>query len=152
MLSDHRLVNHHRLGRMSEHLSHIHVEGLHSVGLAEREVGVARRLAYHIERSTLALGYLAHTVDVLLVDEQSHALLTLVGDDLLGREGLVADGQLRHVYLAATLLDKLGETVQMSGSTMVVDAHDGILVGFHQGAHQIVGTLLHLGIGTLDGI
>ena len=152
MLPSHRLVDHHRLGRMSEHLSHIHVEGLHPVGLAERKVGVARRLADHIERSTLALGYLAHTVDVLLVDEQSHALLTLVGDDLLGREGLVADGQLRHVYLAATLLDKLGETVQMSGSTMVVDAHDGILVGFHQGAHQVVGTLLHLGIGALDGV
>ena len=45
-------------------------------------------------------------INVLLVDEQSHALLALVGDDLLRAQGLVADGQLGHVDLATTLLDE----------------------------------------------
>ena len=46
-------------------------------------------------------------LDVLLVDEQTHALLTLVCNDFLCREGLVADRQLAHVDLAATLLNEL---------------------------------------------
>ena len=69
---------------MAEHLCHIEVEGLHAIGLAEREVSIARGLAHHIKRSTLALGNLPHVVDVLLVDEQAHAFLTLVGNDFLG--------------------------------------------------------------------
>ena len=77
------VVAHDGLGRVSEHLCHVEVEGLHAVALHEAEVCVARGLADDIQRGTLALGYAAHMVDVLLVDEQSHALLTLVGNDFL---------------------------------------------------------------------
>ena len=54
-------------------------------------------------------------VDVLLVDEKTHALLTLVGNDFLGRQCLVADRQLSHINLTTTFLNKLGETVDMTG-------------------------------------
>ena len=92
---------------MAEHLGHVEVEGLHAVALYEREVGVASGLADDIERGTLALGNAAHVVNVLLVDEQAHALLTLVSNDFLRREGLVADGQFGHVDAAAALLNQL---------------------------------------------
>ena len=99
---------------MAEHLGDIQVEGLHTVALLEGEVGIARGLADDIHRSALALGNLLHVLDMLLVNEQTHALLTLVGYNLLRRECLVADRQLGHVYLTATLLNKFGEAVQMT--------------------------------------
>ena len=66
---------------MSEHLCHVEVEGLHSVGLDEREVGVASGLAYDVERCAFALGDAAHVFDMFLVDEQTHTFLALVGND-----------------------------------------------------------------------
>ena len=78
------LVHHIGLGRMTEHLGHIEVERLDAVALLEREVGIAGGLTDHIQRGTLALGNLAYMLDMLFVDEQAHALLTLVGNDFLG--------------------------------------------------------------------
>ena len=63
---------------MTEHLCHVEVERLYTIALTEREVGIARRLAHHIQRCALALSNAAHMVDVFLIDEKSHALLTLV--------------------------------------------------------------------------
>ena len=100
---------------MAEHLGHVQVEGLHAVGLLEGEVGIARGLADDIHRGTFTLSDLADVVDVLLVDEQAHALLTLVGNDLFAGERLVTNGQLGHVDLTATLLYKLGEAVEVAG-------------------------------------
>ena len=148
----HGLVAHDGLGRVAEHLCHVEVEGLHAVALLEREVGVAGGLADHVQRGALALGDLADVVDVLLVDEQAHALLTLVGDDLLRREGLVADGQFGHVDLAAALLDELRQTVQVACRSVVVDGDDGVHLLLAEGAHQVVGALLHLGVGALHGV
>ena len=74
------LVDHHRLWRMSEHLGHVEVERLDAVALHKREVCVAGGLANDIHRGAFALGNAAYVVDVLLVDEQSHALLALVGN------------------------------------------------------------------------
>ena len=51
---------------------------------------------------------------MLLVDEQTHTLLTLVGDDLLARKRLIADGQLGHIDLTTTLLNELRQTVQVT--------------------------------------
>ena len=68
---------------MTEHLGHIEVERLDAVALLEREVGIAGGLADHIQRGTLTLGNLAHMLDMLFVNEQAHALLTLVGNDFL---------------------------------------------------------------------
>ena len=108
------LVNHNGLWRMSEHLCHVEVEGFYAVALTEREVCVAGSLAYNIQRSTFTLSNLTYIVYMLFVDEQSHALLTLVGDNLLCRECLVADGQLGHIYLATTLLDEFRQTVYVT--------------------------------------
>ena len=68
---------------MSEHLGYVEVERLHTVALAEREVCIAGGLTDNIHRGTLALSYLLYIFNMLLVDEQSHALLTLVGNNLL---------------------------------------------------------------------
>ena len=40
----------------------------------------------------------------------------------------------------------------MPRRTMVVDAHHRVFVALAEGAHQVVGTFLHLGIGTLHGV
>ena len=70
-------------------------------------MSIACGLTYYIHRSTLTLCYLAHMLNMLLVNEQAHALLTLIGNDFLCAQCLVADRQLRHVNATATLLNKL---------------------------------------------
>ncbi len=77
------IILHDGLGRVAEHLGNIQIERLHAVALLEREVGVASGFSDYIQRGTLALGNLTHMFNVLLVNEQAHALLTLIGDDLL---------------------------------------------------------------------
>ena len=52
---------------------------------------------------------------MLVLDEQTHALLTLVGNDLLGGERLVADRKLRHVDLATAVFNEFRETVEVAG-------------------------------------
>ena len=100
---------------MSEHLCHVEVEGFHAVTLFEGEVGITCRLTDDIHRGTLTLGNLLDMLDMFLVDEQAHTLLTLVGDNLFRGEGLVADRQLGHVNLTTALLYQFGETVQVTG-------------------------------------
>ena len=53
--------------------------------------------------------------DMLLVDEQSHTLLTLVSNDLLRAQSLVANRQFSHINLTTALLNKLRETVEVTG-------------------------------------
>ena len=91
-------------------------------------------------------------VDVLLVDEQAHALLTLVGDDFLRRKCLVADRQLSHVDFAAALLNKLRETVEVTCRAVVVDRNYRVHILLAQSANEVVCTLLHLWVGTLHGV
>ena len=52
----HSLVTHYCLGAVAEHLSYVKIEWAHAVGLLEGEVGIARGLAHHVERSSLARG------------------------------------------------------------------------------------------------
>ncbi|CCX63388.1 putative uncharacterized protein [Bacteroides sp. CAG:598] len=113
---------------------------------------VAGRFAHNVHRGAFAFGNLAHVFDGFLLDEQSHALLALVGDDFLGREGLVADGQLAHVDVSATLFHQLAEAVHVSSRAVVVDGNDGVYLFLAEGAHHVVGTLLHFGVGALDGV
>ena len=91
-------------------------------------------------------------VDVLLVDEQAHTLLTLVGDYFLCRQCLVTDWQLAHVDLATALLYKLRETVEVTSRAVVVDRNHWIHILLAQGANEVVCTLLHLGVSTLNGV
>ena len=69
---------------MAEHLGDIKVERLHAIFLYKREMCIACRLAYDIHWCSLALCYLPHLFDILLVNEQSHPLLALIGYYLLG--------------------------------------------------------------------
>ena len=100
---------------MTEHLSYIEVEWLYAVSLLEAEVSIACSLTNYVHWSTLTVGNLLNLADILLVDEQAHALLALVGDDFLGAQSLVADRQLRHVDFATALFYQLRETVQVTG-------------------------------------
>ena len=113
---------------------------------------VARCFAYYIQRSTLALCNTAYVVDVLLVDEQAHTLLALVGNNLLSRESLVADRQFGHVYLATALLYELREAVEVTSRTVVVDTYYRVYILLAQCADEVVGTLLHLRVSTLNGV
>ena len=88
---------------MTEHLGYVKVERFNAIALLEREMGVASGLTNHIHRGALALSYLLYVFNMFLVNQQSHALLTLVGNDFLGRQRLVTDGQFGHIYLTATL-------------------------------------------------
>ena len=115
-------------------------------------MSVAGCLAHYIQRSTLALCDATYVVDVLLVDEQAHALLALVGDDFLCRQCLVSDRQLAHIYLATALLYKLRETVEVTSRAVVVDRNHRVHILFAQGANEVVCTLLHLGVGTLHSV
>ena len=148
----HGLVHHDGLGRRTEHLLYGQIEGTYAVGLLEGEAVVACCLAHGVHGGTFALGNTAHMLYGFLVNEQTHALLALVGNDFLGRECLVADGQLVHVDNAATLLDKFAQTVHVSCRTMVVDADDGVVVLLAQGSYHVVGALLHFGVGAPHSI
>ena len=70
---------------MTEHLAYLQVEGTDTVALLEAEVCIACGLTHYIQRSAFTLGNLTYMVDVLLVDKQSHTLLTLVGNNFLCR-------------------------------------------------------------------
>ena len=115
-------------------------------------MGVARCFTYYIQRSTLALCNTAYVVDVLLVDEQAHTLLALVGDNLLSRESLVADRQFGHVNLATALLYELREAVEVTSRTVVVYRNYRVYILLAQCANEVVGTFLHLRVGTLNGV
>ena len=68
---------------MAEHLGYVQIERLHAIALFEGEVGIAGGLSDNIHRGTLALGNLLYVFDVFLVNQQTHALLALVGNDFL---------------------------------------------------------------------
>ena len=115
-------------------------------------MGIASSLTDNIHRGTLTVGNLLNTVDILLVEKQSHALLRLVGNNLLSAQSFVADWKLGHIDLATTLANKLRQTVQVSGRTMVVDRNNRVVVFLSQRTDKIVSTLLHLRVGTLNGV
>ncbi|CCY15509.1 unknown [Prevotella sp. CAG:755] len=137
---------------MAEHLSDIEVERSDAIALFESEMGISRRFADHIHRRPLALGNAPHMVEMLFLDKEPHALLALVSYYFLGRKRLVANGELRHVDQSAAVLHQLREAVDMSGRPVVMDAHHWVHVFLTKGTHKIVGTFLHLGIGTLHSV
>ena len=109
-------------------------------GITIRQLTDEMTAAMHDDFSTLG------------IDAPTHALLALVGNDFLGRERGVADGQCRHVDAAAAFLHEFREAVHVACRTVVVDRHHGIHLLLAKGADEVVGTLLHLGVGTLHGV
>ncbi len=152
VLALHSFVGHHRLGRVAEHLRHVKVKGTLSVCLLESKMRVARSLSHHVHRRALALSDAAHVVKMFFLYEQAHALLALVGYNLFCRKRAVANGQLVHMYQPAALFDELGKAVDVSGRPVVVYAHYGVDLLLAEGADEVVGALLHLGVGTLHGV
>ena len=145
-------VNHDSLGRVTEHLSHIKVEGTHTIRLFESKMGIARTFTHYVHRSTFALSNLTHMVDVFFLNEETHTLLTFVGNDFLCRKCLVADGEVLHIDNTTAFFHQLRETVYVTCRTVVVDRNNGVYIFFTKGTHQVIRTLLHFGIRTLYGI
>ena len=85
-------------------------------------------------------------------DDQPHALLGFVADDLLHGEGGVADGQLVQVDLASGSFHQFREAVQVAAGAVVMDGYDWIGLSFHQAADGVGHALLHLRVGALNGV
>ena len=137
---------------MTEHLSHVEVERTYAVALLKAEVCIAGCLTNNIHRSALALCNLLNVLYVLFLNKQAHAFLTLIGDNLLRRKSLVADRKLGHVNLTTALLDEFRQTVNVSGRTVVVNRNNRIYILLAESTDKVVGTLLHLWVGTLNGV
>ena len=93
----HGLVHHIGLGGRSEHLFYGEVKRTYTVSLLEGKAMVAGRFTDYVHRGTLTFGYLAYMFDGLFLNQQAHAFLAFVGNDFLGRQSRVTDGQLAHV-------------------------------------------------------
>ena len=145
-------VAHDGLRCMSEHIGQSQVDGLHAVGLHEGEAHVVGGLTDDVERRTFALGNLAAEVDRLALHEEAHAFLRLVAGNLLGAQGGIAHRQLVHPDYATRRINQFRQAVDVTACTMVVNRNDGVVVAFAQGTHHVVGTLLHLGVGTLHSV
>ena len=113
---------------------------------------VACGLAHHIHRGAFALRYGPYIFYVLFLQHHAHALLALVAYYLFRREGLVAYRECIDLYLAAGLLYKLRESVEVAACAMVVDRYYRVVVILGEGAYHVRHSLLHLGVGTLHGI
>ena len=148
----HRLVYHVCLRRRAEHLAHCQVKRSYTVCLLESEAMVPRRFTHHIHRCTFTFSHFAYMFQRFLLNQESHALLTLVGNDLLWRKRFVTDRKLVHLNETAAIFYQFRETVHVSCCSVIMDRYHWILVFLTKGTHHVVGTLLHLGIGTLYGI
>ena len=146
------LVIQYRLRCAAEEVGDSQVDGSLAFLADETQALVASHLAHLVIRGALTLGGLLDDVLVLLVDQEAHALLRLVTDDLLVGQGRVANGQVVDVHHAARVLDEFAEAVEVAACTVVVDAADGVVVALSHGADDVAHTLLHLGVGTLHGI
>ena len=145
-------VFHDGLRAGAEHLFYGEVERSYAVGLFEGEAMVAGGFAHGVHGSAFAVGDALHVFDGLFVDEESHAFLALVGNDFLGAECGVADGEFVHMYESAAFLHEFAEAVHVSGTSVVVDGDDGVFVLFAECAYHVVGTFLHFRVGALYGV
>ncbi len=118
--------------------------------VTEGEIHIASGLADDVHRSTLAVGDFAKAIDIFFRHYEPHALLALIADNLAVGEGLVTYWEGVHVDVAASLLDKLGEAVEVSACAMVVDGDDWVVVALDEAADGIEDALLHLRVGALD--
>ena len=146
------LVHHIGLGRGAEHIRQSQVNGLVSPCLFEGQVHILRGASYDIHRSTLTLGDACDALYIFALDEQAHTLLTLVTDDFLGGKGLVSDGEGAEVKVSACRLHELGEAIEVTACSVVVDGDDGVVLALGERTDDVLDTLLHLGVGALDGI
>ena len=112
---------HDGLGRTAEHLVNSKVKRAHPVRLFKSETSVTGRFSYYIHRCTFPRRYLLYMLQRLVLDEQAHAFLGLVGDYLFCREGVVTDWELVHVYETAAFLHQFRQAVDMTCRTMVMD-------------------------------
>ena len=136
-----------------EHVTEFQVYGRIAVAAVLKcEVALAADLAYYVERSSFPFGYLAQFLSVGLFHYESHALLTLIADNLLVGQGRVAYRQFGYVYVTADFLHQLGQAVQVAAGTVVVNRYDGVVLLLGHRAYRVVHPLLHLGVGSLYGI
>ena len=90
--------------RVTKHLLDIQVKRFNAITLPETEMSVTCCLTYNIEWRPLTLSYFAYMFNMLFVNEQTHALLTFIGDNFLTGESLISYREFCHIYLSATFL------------------------------------------------
>ena len=144
---------HHRLGSAAHHVTDGQIyRGCAGSAVLKGKVMFASSCADLVERGAFALGYGLQMVCIGFFHHQTHSLLALVADNLLIRKGRVADGELGDVNGAAHLLYQLGETVEVTAGAVVMHRDDAVALLFCDGADGVVGSLLHLGVGTLHRV
>ena len=147
-----RLIFHDGTRRLTEHVLEFDIDGAYAILLLENKLHVIRRLTDNVHRSAFTFSDTPHTLNVFFFHQQPHTFLALVPDNFLRRKGWIADGELRHVDMSAGRFDKLGQTVQVSPRSMIVDRDDGVTFGLGDGTDHVGRPFLHLRIGTLHGI
>ena len=80
------------LGRLAEQVRQVQVDRVLPF-ILKNETHVAGNLTHFIHGCTFPVGDFFHQFHILLFNDQSHALLRLIADDLLGRQRRVANGQ-----------------------------------------------------------
>ena len=148
----HSVVGHDSLGRIAKHVGHSKIDRLYAVGLLEHEAVVGSGLTHHIQRAAFALCDACHPLYIVGVEHHAHAFLTLITNDLLGRQSLVTYRKSIEIDMAAGSLNQFRQSVEMSACAVVVDRHDRIAVALGKSTYDIADTLLHLGIGSLHSV
>ena len=146
------LVYHIGFGRRTEHLFYGKVERTYTVSLLESETMITGCFTDYVHWSAFAFGNLTYMFNSLFFNQQTHTFLTFVSDDFFGRQSLVTDRQLAHIDQTTTFFHEFGQTVYVSGRSVVMDRNHRIHLFFTKSAYYVIGTFLHFCVGTLHGI
>ena len=115
-------VVHYGARRIAKHIGKLQIDRVF-VGLlvGKAELHIACGLTHNIHWRALAVGNLLQVVYILVFQYQTHTFLTLVTHNFLVRQCRVADRQLADVDNAASGLNQLRQTVQVTACAVVVD-------------------------------
>ena len=84
-------VLHDGAGGIAEHIFQAEVDRAGAVALSKDKPHVARSLAHDVHRCALPFGDAPHAGGILVLNQQAHALLALVANNLACGEGRIAD-------------------------------------------------------------
>ncbi len=152
VLLDYGAILHHGLGCVAKHVGHGKVDGAHAVFLLKHKTVVVRSLAYHIQRSALAVSDSFYIFNVFFIHYHAHALLALVAHDFFRRESRVANRKRSYRDMAAGGLNQLRQSVEVTACAMVMYRDYRVHVILGKGAYHVRHTLLHLRVGALHGV
>ena len=141
----HRLVHHHRLGRIAKHIFQLQVNRLLlGLRILKDKTVVARGLPNHVHRGTFPVGNALQSRHILLLHHQPHPFLRFIAHDFLSRKGRVTDRQLLNMHHAPGLLHQLGQAIQMPAGAVVMDRDNRVMLALAHSTDGIINPFLHL--------